>query len=93
MRTQQAKAQRPETVPGLPSETSEGAGNPMRKEELPANKERQHFRMEGDTEPVLKGPPSANAPPPTQTGTKWEDVPDDWECPVCGASKDDFEKE
>jgi len=26
-------------------------------------------------------------------GTKWEDVPDDYECPVCGASKDDFEKE
>lgn len=25
--------------------------------------------------------------------TKWEDVPDDWECPVCGASKDEFEKE
>jgi rubredoxin len=25
--------------------------------------------------------------------TKWEDVPDDWECPVCGASKEDFEKE
>lgn len=26
-------------------------------------------------------------------GTKWEDVPDDWECPVCGASKDEFERE
>ncbi len=26
-------------------------------------------------------------------GTNWEDVPEDWECPVCGASKDDFEKE
>jgi rubredoxin len=26
-------------------------------------------------------------------GTKFEDLPDDWECPVCGASKDDFEKE
>lgn len=26
-------------------------------------------------------------------GTKWEDVPDDWECPVCGAGKDDFEKD
>ena len=26
-------------------------------------------------------------------GTEWEDVPDDWECPICGASKDDFEKE
>jgi rubredoxin len=26
-------------------------------------------------------------------GTKWEDVPNDWECPVCGASKNDFEKQ
>ncbi len=26
-------------------------------------------------------------------GTPWEDVPADWVCPVCGASKDDFEKE
>lgn len=26
-------------------------------------------------------------------GTKFEDLPVDWECPVCGASKDDFEKE
>ena len=24
-------------------------------------------------------------------GTKFEDLPDDWDCPVCGASKDDFE--
>lgn len=23
-------------------------------------------------------------------GTKWEDVPDTWECPVCGAKKSDF---
>ncbi len=26
-----------------------------------------------------------------EPGTKFEDVPDDWECPVCGALKDDFE--
>ncbi len=26
-------------------------------------------------------------------GTKFEDLPDDWDCPVCGASKDDFEVE
>ncbi len=26
-------------------------------------------------------------------GTKWEDVPDSWSCPVCGASKDQFEEE
>ncbi len=24
-------------------------------------------------------------------GTTWEDVPDDWTCPDCGAGKDDFE--
>lgn len=35
------------------------------------------------------GDPDNNVAP----GTKWEDVPDDWECPICGASKDDFEKE
>lgn len=25
-------------------------------------------------------------------GTKFEDLPDDWVCPVCGVSKDQFEK-
>jgi rubredoxin len=25
-------------------------------------------------------------------GTKWEDVPDDWVCPVCGVGKDAFEE-
>jgi rubredoxin len=32
---------------------------------------------------------------PTQgisPGTAFEDLPDDWECPDCGASKDEFEK-
>jgi len=28
-----------------------------------------------------------------EPGTKWEDVPDEWVCPVCGAGKDMFEKE
>lgn len=27
-----------------------------------------------------------------EPGTPFEDLPDDWVCPVCGASKDDFEK-
>ena len=26
-------------------------------------------------------------------GTKFEDIPDDWSCPLCGASKADFVKE
>jgi rubredoxin len=25
-------------------------------------------------------------------GTRFEDLPDDWECPVCGAAKDEFER-
>lgn len=33
------------------------------------------------------GMPEAGIAP----GTKWEDLPEDWECPLCGASKDDFE--
>jgi rubredoxin-NAD+ reductase len=24
-------------------------------------------------------------------GTPWDDVPDDWKCPDCGAGKSDFE--
>ncbi len=23
-------------------------------------------------------------------GTKWEEIPEDWECPECGVSKADF---
>ena len=25
-------------------------------------------------------------------GTAWEDMPDDWCCPMCSAEKSDFEK-
>jgi len=25
-------------------------------------------------------------------GTSFEDLPEDWSCPVCGANKDQFEK-
>ena len=28
-----------------------------------------------------------------EPGTSFEALPDDWTCPVCGAGKDDFEKE
>lgn len=26
-------------------------------------------------------------------GTRWEDVPDDYTCPLCGVGKDDFNAE
>ncbi len=32
------------------------------------------------------GDPNAGVAP----GTKWEDLPDDWTCPVCGATKEEF---
>jgi flavin reductase (DIM6/NTAB) family NADH-FMN oxidoreductase RutF/rubredoxin len=36
-----------------------------------------------------KGDPDGGIAP----GTAFEDIPDDWVCPVCGASKDQFEPE
>jgi rubredoxin len=34
------------------------------------------------------GDPEAGVDP----GTPFEDLPDDWVCPICGVSKDQFEK-
>jgi rubredoxin len=36
-----------------------------------------------------KGDPDNGVAP----GTKWEDVPADWVCPVCGLEKDAFDAE
>lgn len=38
--------------------------------------------------PALGDPDNGIAP-----GTAWEDLPEDFECPVCGLGKDAFEKE
>ncbi|MFZ1864381.1 MAG: rubredoxin [Polyangiales bacterium] len=35
-----------------------------------------------------EGDPDSGLPP----GTRFEDIPDDWECPVCGVSKKDYEE-
>ena len=34
-----------------------------------------------------KGDPDAGIAP----GTAFEDIPEDWVCPLCGVGKDDFE--
>lgn len=34
-----------------------------------------------------EGDPESDVP----AGTKFEDLPEDWICPVCGAPKEDFE--
>lgn len=36
-----------------------------------------------------KGDPEGDIPP----NTSFEDLPDDWVCPVCGSGKDMFEPE
>ena len=28
-----------------------------------------------------------------EPGTKWEDLPEDWVCPLCSVGKDEFELE
>ena len=33
-----------------------------------------------------EGDPASNIP----AGTKWEDLPDTWVCPICGAGKEEF---
>lgn len=42
----------------------------------------------GYTYDLEKGDPDGDIAP----GTPFEDIPDSWTCPVCGASKDQFEK-
>ena len=39
-------------------------------------------------DPVVGDPDNGIAP-----GTSWEDVPEDWVCPICGLSKDAFTEE
>lgn len=36
-----------------------------------------------------KGDPDNGVPP----GTAWEDVPEDWVCPICYLGKDEFDPE
>lgn len=35
-----------------------------------------------------EGDPDSGIP----AGTAFEDLPEDWECPICGVGKEDFEK-
>lgn len=37
-------------------------------------------------DPEVGDPDSGIAP-----GTRFEDIPDDWACPICGVTKEDFE--
>lgn len=38
-------------------------------------------------------PEAGDAEGDIEPGTAFEDLPDHWVCPICGAGKEDFEKE
>jgi flavin reductase (DIM6/NTAB) family NADH-FMN oxidoreductase RutF/rubredoxin len=59
-----------------------------RKEEKKPAAARYRCTICGYTYDQEKGDPEGDIAP----GTLFEDIPDSWKCPICGASKDQFEK-
>ena len=43
------------------------------------------------TQPALLHIPAFLGEDGIAPGTRWDDIPDDWSCPDCGAAKADFE--
>lgn len=81
----------PEHSPTYLSEDKLGV-EPIR-EEAPVDTDRPSGEMQkyrcticGHIYDPVEGDPPAGIPP----GTPFEDIPDDWTCPVCGVTKDDF---
>ena len=60
---------------------------PTYQETKPVKKKLYRCRICGYIYDPEKGDPDGGIPP----GTAFEDLPDDWYCPLCGASKDAFE--
>lgn len=73
---------------GWPYDGADGKAAPaFHKPEKETAMERYVCTVCGYTYDPDRGDPEGNVPP----GTPFEDLPDDWVCPVCGASKDQFE--
>jgi rubredoxin len=69
-------------------------GRRRKRREPPPCKQRRNLKMQKyvctvcgyEYDPSVGDPDSGIA-----AGTAFEDIPDDWVCPVCGATKDMFE--
>lgn len=66
------------------------------KSPLEASKQKEVDKMEkyvckvcGYVYDPEEGDPDSNI----ESGTAFEDLPDDWVCPICGAGKEEFERE
>lgn len=62
---------------------------PAAKQEQAAVADRYVCSICGYVYDPVKGDPDSDVAP----GTRFEDLPDDWICPICGATKTAFEKE
>jgi flavin reductase (DIM6/NTAB) family NADH-FMN oxidoreductase RutF/rubredoxin len=71
-----------------PPKASTYAGDATKTKEKTMNNEKWACDVCGWEYDPEVGDPDNNIPP----GTAFEDLPDDWVCPVCGASKDEFSK-
>jgi flavin reductase (DIM6/NTAB) family NADH-FMN oxidoreductase RutF/rubredoxin len=62
----------------------------------PKNKEKEEKKMDKyvcDVCGYIYDPEKGDPDNGVEPGTAFEDIPDDWVCPVCGAEKDAFSKE
>ena len=74
------------TVSRLPSSgTAEGIGR-LRRMSTDAATQKWICESCGLIYDPAEGDPDGDVPP----GTPFEDIPEDWYCPVCGARKQDF---
>jgi len=63
------------------------------KEEEPAKKPAPAGKYKCNVCGYVYDPENGDPDSGIQPGTAFEDLPDDWTCPICGASKNDFEPE
>ncbi len=60
---------------------------------MPFNKEEKMNKYECMICGYVYDPEEGDPENGIEPGTSFESLPDDWTCPVCGASKDQFEAE
>jgi flavin reductase (DIM6/NTAB) family NADH-FMN oxidoreductase RutF/rubredoxin len=70
----------------LGDEMEEVSGSGKNDADLPETMKKYRCTVCGYIYDPAEGDPPAGIPP----GTAFEDIPDNWSCPICGVTKDDF---
>lgn len=82
------KGKSPKNAPTYIAPEAGDASAPSSEEKAPASSEKYECSICGYVYDSAVGDPDSGIPP----GTRFEDIPDDWVCPICGATKADFAK-